>query len=78
MMMKPIKFYYSRPTQKKWRKIGDTILIGTTSVSAFMMSAPLSENAKSWTIFVLNIIGVVGKVVSNMFKEEDDPESKTN
>lgn len=61
---------YWSPTPKKYRQIGDSILIGTTSLSAMMMGAPLSETAKTWVIFGLNVLGVVGKVITNMFKDE--------
>ena len=61
---------YFHPTPKVWRKIGDSILIGSTSLSAMMMGAPIPEQAKTWVIFGLNVFGVFGKVISNMFKEE--------
>lgn len=62
---------YYKPTPVKWRKIGDAILLGTASLSAMMMGAPLSENAKTWSIFILNIVGVAGKVITNFFKEDE-------
>lgn len=62
---------YYKPTPVKWRKIGDAILLGTASLSAMMMGAPLSENAKTWTIFLLNVLGVAGKVMTNFFKEDE-------
>lgn len=68
-----IKNYY-QPTPKKLRKIGDAILLSTASISAMMMGAPLSENAKTWCIFILNVIGVAGKVITNLFKEEGEVE----
>lgn len=71
-----MKNYY-KPTPKKWRKIGDAILLGTASLSALMMGAPLSESAKTLTIFLLNVIGVVGKVITNFFKE-DEPKQDSN
>lgn len=61
---------YWHPTPKKWRQIGDAILIGSTSLSAMMMGAPLSEKAITWTIFGLNVFGVFGKIITNLFKEE--------
>lgn len=67
-----IKNYYS-PTPKKWRKIGDTILLGTASLSAMMMGSPFSETHKTWIIFSLNVIGVIGKVLTNLAKEDENP-----
>lgn len=60
---------YWAKTPIRMRKIGDAILIGTASLSAMMMGAPLSEAAKTWVIFVLNVVGVAGKIISNMFKD---------
>ena len=66
-----MKNYY-QPTPKKWRKIGDAILLGTASLSAIMMGAPISDKAKTFTIFILNVVGVVGKIMTNFFKEEEE------
>ena len=63
---------YKAPTPVKWRKIGDAILLFSTSMSAMVMGLPLSEHAKLWTIFILNGIGVIGKVITNLFKEEEN------
>lgn len=62
---------YYKPTPKKWRKIGDAILLGCTSLSAFVMGSPLTDNGKAWATFILNVIGVAGKVVTNFFKEDE-------
>jgi hypothetical protein len=62
---------YKKPTPAKWRKIGDAILLGSSSFSGMVMGLPLSEHAQLWTIFILNAVGVVGKVLTNFFKDED-------
>jgi len=62
---------YKSPTPIKWRKIGDSVLVGTSGMSAIMMGAPLPENYTIWIIFTLNIIGVGGKVITNFFTEAD-------
>lgn len=62
---------YYKPTPKKWRKIGDAILLGTASLSAMMMGAPLPEKTITMAIFLLNVAGVAGKVITNLFKEEE-------
>jgi DNA-binding transcriptional regulator LsrR (DeoR family) len=69
-----IKHYYQK-TPVRMRKLGDTILIGCTSLSAMMMGAPMSDHAKTWTIFALNVAGVVGKMLTNFFKEDDEVKS---
>lgn len=58
---------YKAPTPVKWRKIGDSILVGTSGMSAIMMGAPLPEHVTIWLVFTLNIIGVGGKVITNFF-----------
>ena len=67
-----LKNYYL-PTPARLRRLGDTILFGCTSLSALMMGAPIAdEHKKTWIIFGLNVLGVVGKTITNFFKEEDD------
>ena len=60
---------YKSPTPVKWRKIGDSVLVGTSGMSAIMMGAPLPEHVTIWLIFVLNVVGVGGKVLTNFFHE---------
>ena len=72
-----MKTYY-QPTPKKYRKIGDAILIGCASLSALVMGSPLTDNGKAWTTFILNVVGVAGKVISNFAKEEDSTETTQN
>lgn len=64
-----IKHYY-KPTPVNLRKLGDTILIGATSISAMIMGLPLSEHQKLWIVFSLNVIGVIGKMITNFFKDD--------
>jgi hypothetical protein len=66
--MKPGKFY--SPTPVKARKIGDAILFATASLSALMMGSPLDDTQIKWVIFSLSVVGVMGKTISNMFKED--------
>lgn len=67
-----IKHFY-QPTPAKWRKIGDTILVGCTSLSGMIMGLPLTDNAKLWVIFTLNGVGVAGKMLTNFFKDDVIP-----
>lgn len=64
-----IKDYY-HPTPVIWRKIGDAILIGSAGLSSGVMGLPISDNAKLWTVFSLNAFGVIGKIITNLFKVE--------
>lgn len=63
--------HYYKPTPVVWRKVGDTILIAATSLSAMILPLPIKEDSKSWIVFGVNLVGVAGKIVSNMFKSED-------
>jgi len=58
------KKYFS-PTPKKWRLIGDSIMIFSLGMSGYVMGLPITDNAKTWTMFVINAIGVIGKIASN-------------
>lgn len=62
---------YYKPTPKKWRKIGDAILFGTATLSTLMMGAPFSDKTISITVWSLGVIGVIGKVITNFFKDEE-------
>lgn len=62
--------HYTTPTPVKMRKIGDAILVGTASLSTMIMGLPISDSAKLWTVFALNVVGTIGKVITNFFKEE--------
>jgi hypothetical protein len=62
---------YYQPTPKKWRQIGDAILFGTAALSTLMMGAPFDDRTISITIWVLSVVGVIGKVITNFFKSEE-------
>jgi hypothetical protein len=61
---------YKKPTPVKWRKIGDSILLATLALSPMVMQLPLSEHQIIWVNFGLQAFGVIGKVITNFFKEE--------
>lgn len=65
-----IKHYYDK-TPKKWRKIGDTILVGSGSLSLMVMNLPITDNQKVWANTVINLLGIGGKLLTNFFKEDD-------
>lgn len=64
-----MKNYY-QPTPKRWRKTGDAILLTTATLSTLMMTAPFSDKTISITVWILSVVGVVGKVLTNFFKDE--------
>ncbi len=44
------------------------LISGTLSTA--VMGAPFSEHTKLWIIFWLNIVGLIGKLITNLFKED--------
>ena len=55
------KNYYT-PTPKKWRKLGDTLLAVSTTITGYAVY----EDIK-WVALTALITGVVGKFLSNLF-----------
>lgn len=72
---------YYKPTPKKWRKIGDAIL----AVGVFVTSGGLLAFDTLSQIFtpkelkviigIALILGVLGKFITNLFKEDEQPQS---
>jgi len=63
-----IKGYY-QPTPIKWRKIGDSILFLSASLTGMIAALPTDDNTKMWLMFSCNIAGILGKTITNLFKE---------
>jgi hypothetical protein len=62
---------YKKPVPPFWRKVGDFILVISVFLSGSVMSLPISEHYKLWTIFVLNFISTTLKFWANTKKEEE-------
>ena len=75
--MKKILAHYWKPTPKKWRKIGDAILAVGTFVTAGgllafdTMQQIYSPKELKIIIGVAFALGVLGKFLTNFFKEEE-------
>jgi hypothetical protein len=65
--MKNVVKFYASPTPKKWRKLGDALLMVSTTLSTYSV---VEEWGKSVTIAIM-ITGVVGKFLSNFFSEDE-------
>ena len=61
-----MKQNYWHPTPKKWRKLGDALLASSTAITGFA----LYENVK-WVALTALITGVIGKFLTNFFKDDD-------
>lgn len=66
-----IKEYYKQQTSIKWRKIGDAILLFSISVSGMIAGLPITDKQAMWAMFVCNLSGIMGKMLTNFFKEEE-------
>ena len=73
-----LKESYFASTPKKWKKIGDSILIGTSGLAAIMMGSPLPDHINIWVVFCLNATGVIGKIITNFFTEDAQVEPVNN
>lgn len=62
-MENPMKTYYSH-TPKIWRQVGDSLLIISTSVTAYGISTHADELA-----MIALITGTLSKIITNFFKE---------
>jgi S-adenosylmethionine:tRNA-ribosyltransferase-isomerase (queuine synthetase) len=74
--MKNVMKNYYKPTPKKWRRIGDTILaVGTAITAGALIEFEKLEkifSAKELKIIIAVAFGlaVAGKFLTNFFKEE--------
>lgn len=58
---------YFKPTPKKWRIIGDTLLIISTSFSGYEFMNDQKELG-----FIFLCVGVLGKIISNFANETEN------
>jgi hypothetical protein len=56
---------YSKPTPKKWRKLGDGLLAASTAITTFAVYEEMK-----WVAIAALITGTVGKFLTNFFSEE--------
>jgi len=57
------KFY--APTPQKWRKIGDSLLAASATITSFAIYEKVD-----WLAYVALFSGVIGKFLSNLFSEK--------
>ena len=70
MYNKMLKNYY-KPTPVKWRKLGDALLAVSVTITGFAMYGNVQ-----WVALTALITGVIGKFLTNFFKEDDTEERK--
>ena len=66
-MAKLKKSYFETGTSKLWWKIGDSLL----AVSTFITGYGILEEMK-WLAMAALVVGVIGKFLTNMFKDVAD------
>lgn len=66
-----MKKYY-KPTPVKWRKLGDAFLLFSAGLSGAVMGLPISDNSRTWVLFAVNIVGIIGKVITNFAGPDED------
>lgn len=64
--IKDFQKHYYAPTPKRWRKLGDALLGISTTITGFA----IMEEYKWLAISALSL-GVIGKFLTNFFKEDD-------
>lgn len=57
---------YAKPTPKKWRQLGDSLL----GVSTMITTYAIADDWAKWTQITALILGVVGKFLTNFFTED--------
>ena len=62
--------FYS-PTPKRMRQLGDTIMLAGMGLQTSIMGLPLTDNQKVWSVFIISIVALIGKLMTNFFKEEE-------
>lgn len=68
--MKPLNKYYS-PTPKRWRKIGDAILLLGASLAPIIMGSPMNDHQKAWGVTISSLLGVFGKIATNFATDDN-------
>ena len=56
---------YTKPTPVKWRKLGDSLLGVSTTITGFAIA-----NDTKWLAMSALVLGVAGKFLSNFFTED--------
>lgn len=65
---------YSTPVPWRFRKIGDALMVGALGLSGLITGLPLTDHQKVWIMFCVNVLGVLGKVITNFAGDDSDKE----
>ena len=64
-----MKNYY-KPTPVHFRKIGDAILFFCVGAQPILLTLPLNDHKLIYVTVSLSLVGLIGKTITNLFKEE--------
>lgn len=64
--MKKLFDTYMQPTPKNMRRLGDSLLAASTIATSYAVL-----NDMKWTAFTVMIVGVLGKFITNFFKDDN-------
>ena len=64
-----MKQNYYAPTPKKWRQLGDALL------AVALMGIPAELAGYKWVGLTLFALGIIGKFLTNFFKEEENAQN---
>jgi hypothetical protein len=63
---------YWKPTPKRIRKFGDSMLVVLPLLQGAVMNSPLTETGKAWAVFGVAVLVVMAKFITNLFAEEPE------
>jgi hypothetical protein len=55
---------YNKRTPERWKVFGDICLFTAPLISGAVMAAPFDEPLKSWILFAVNMVLVLGKIIT--------------
>lgn len=61
--------YYTK-TPAVWKFWGDVMLFSAPLLSGVVVASPVNETVKLWVVFGLNIILVIGKILTKFVGDE--------
>lgn len=61
---------YYKKTPKNVKLVGDIFLFTAPLLSAAVMAAPFIEPTKSWILFGVNMVLIIGKIITKFIGDE--------
>jgi hypothetical protein len=62
--------HYWEPTPARLRKVGDSILWVSLALQPLTLTLPITDNQRLWINFGISGLGIAGKFITNLFKDE--------